>query len=91
MAVSNGTAALTLALKAMGGPVEERDLDVEARRAKIAYERETIDEEEANWLLARLHRDGDVRENEKALLMFIRNTSPRIHSSLDKFMTDAGL
>ena len=80
-----------LALKAMEGPVRERDLDGEAREAKIAYERETIDEEEANWLIARLRRDGDLHENARALLTFIRNTSPNIHSSLDKFMTEAGI
>lgn len=84
-------ARFKLALKAMGGPVQERDLDAETREAKVAYERETIDEEEANWLFARLRRDGDLHENERALLTFIRNTSPKIHSSLDKFMTEAGI
>ena len=80
-----------LALKAMEGPVRERDLDAETREAKIAYERETVDEEEADWLIARLMRDGELHENEKALLTFIRNTSPNIHPSLDKFMAEAGI
>ena len=80
-----------LALKAMGGPVQERDLDTETREAKVAYERETVDEEEANWLISRLRRDGGLHENEKALLTFIRNTSPNIHPSLDKLMIEAGI
>lgn len=79
------------ALKAMDGPVRERDPDAEAREAAISYERETIDEEEANWLIGHIGRDGNLHENEKALLTFIRNGSPNIHPSLDNLMAEAGI
>ena len=80
-----------MAMKAMEGPIRERDLDGEAREAKIAYERETIDEEEARWLIGRVKRDGVLHENERALLAFIRNTSPNIHASLEPLLKEAGL
>jgi hypothetical protein len=80
-----------LAMKAMKGPIRERDLDGETREAKIAYERETIDEEEARWLISRVKRDGVLHENEKALLAFIKNTSPNIHPSLEPLLKEAGL
>ena len=79
------------ALKAMEGPLRGRDAKAEATEAAVAYERETIDEEEANWLGARIRRDGNLHENEKALLAFIRNTSPKIHPSLDRLMAEAGV
>jgi hypothetical protein len=84
-------ARFRMAMKAMQGPIRERDLDAEAHEAKIAYERETIDEEEARWLIGRVKRDGLLHENEKALLGFIRNTSPNIHASLEPLFREAGL
>jgi hypothetical protein len=32
-----------------------------------------------------------LHENEKALLAFIRNTSPKTHPSLDRLMAEAGV
>ncbi|UCH74406.1 MAG: hypothetical protein JSU82_00645 [Rhodospirillales bacterium] len=84
-------ARFQVAMQAMRGPIRERDLDAEAREARIAYERETIDEEEAHWLIGRVKRDGVLHENETALLAFIRNTSPNIHASLEPLLRESGL
>jgi hypothetical protein len=84
-------ARFRIAMKAMEGPIRERDLEGEAREAQIAYERETIDEEEASWLISRVKRKGVLHENERALLTFIRNTSPNIHASLRPLLNEAGL
>lgn len=84
-------ARFRMAVHAMKGPIRERDLDDEAREAKAAYERETIDEEEARWLISRLKRDGVLHENEKGLLAFIRHASPRIDPSLEPLLKEAGV
>ncbi len=80
-----------LAMRAVTRPVRARDLEAEARDARIALEREAVDEEEARWLLGRLNRDNALDDNEKALLAFIRNTSPDIHPSLEPLFQKAGL
>jgi hypothetical protein len=84
-------ARFRIAMKAIKGPVRQRDLEGEAGEARIAYERETIDEEEARWLIGRVKRDGILHENERALLAFIRNTSPNIDASLEPLLHEAGL
>ena len=43
---------------------------------------EKIDLAEAEWLIARLNRDGKLSPNEVALLEFINTESPSIHQSL---------
>ncbi|MEQ8400123.1 MAG: hypothetical protein RIB53_06245 [Roseitalea porphyridii] len=43
---------------------------------------ETICENEADWIAARIGRDGVLHENEKALLRFIKAESPDVHPSL---------
>jgi hypothetical protein len=78
------------AKEALKGPVRLRDMEKEARDAQIAYERETIDEEEALWLIERIRRDGVLHENEKELLTFIKNNSPKIHPHLNSLFKDAG-
>lgn len=75
---------------ALKGPVRALDADQEARDARIAYERETIDEEEARWLIGRIKRDGVLNDNERALLAFIRKHSPNIHPSLEPLLAEAG-
>ena len=73
------------AKEAMRNPKEE------PQRPDVAYERETIDEEEASWLISRIRRDGQLDANEIALLSFIRNTSPNIHASLEPILKEAGV
>ena len=43
---------------------------------------ERITAEEAEWLASRIARDGELDENETALLLFIKSESPAIHPSL---------
>lgn len=56
-----------------------------------AYARETIDGAEAAWLLAQIKKDGILHDNERALLAFIKENSPRIDASLDGLFAEAGL
>lgn len=82
---------LNWARESLKGPVRQLDPEDEARHAQIAYERETIDEEEALWLIERIRRDGTLHENEAELLTFIKNNSPKIHPHLNSLFKDAGL
>lgn len=43
---------------------------------------EIIDAQEAQWLIDWVNRDGVVHENERKLLRFIKENSPKIHPSL---------
>lgn len=43
---------------------------------------ERVTEDEADWLIERIGRDGDITENEKALLAFLKVESPDVHPSL---------
>ena len=61
------------------------DADWEARNqwAEASARRaERIDNAEARWLADRIGRDGRLKENEQALVDFIRQTSPEIHPDL---------
>lgn len=58
-------------------PVEAAE-DREARMAAA----ERITEDEAKWLADRIGRDGDLHENEKALLTFLADESPNVHPAL---------
>lgn len=58
-------------------PVEAAE-DREARMAAA----EEITEAEAKWLADRIGRDGDLHENEKALLTFLADESPNVHPAL---------
>ena len=42
-----------------------------------------VDEEMVNWLIERISGDGDIDENEKALLEFIKNNAMKIESGLE--------
>jgi hypothetical protein len=45
-----------------------------------------VDSEEVTWLIDRLDSDGMLRDNEKALLRFIRAESPDIHPKLKPWL-----
>ncbi|MGV2974909.1 hypothetical protein AB1P65_05610 [Roseibium alexandrii] len=47
---------------------------------------EVVTEDEAQWLVDRIGRDGVLHENEEALLRFIRQESPDIHPALKPLM-----
>jgi hypothetical protein len=44
---------------------------------------ETVDGEEARWVAERIGRDGQLRENERNLLKFLKAESPKIHPALE--------
>lgn len=60
----------------------------EALNAEIGTA-ETVDGGEADWLVARIMRNGSVNEAEKALLRFIAEESPNIHPSLKPLIDQA--
>ncbi len=62
----------------------------EAERAGEAMARESIDESEAEWLIARASEDDVLDENELALLAFIKQESPQIHPSLGELIARVG-
>jgi len=47
---------------------------------------ERIDLTEAKWLIDHLNRDGQISENEKALLRFIKEECPHVHVSLEPLL-----
>lgn len=55
------------------------------RNAQMQAEAEQsniIDAEESHWLVDRIGRDGVLHENEKALISYLKQESPDLHSSL---------
>lgn len=79
-----------LGLLSPGGG-EEADSGRQAAVQAEAFAREAIDEAEASWLLSHIKHDGVLHENEKALLAYIKEMSPRVHASLEPLMQEAGL
>lgn len=77
--------------EAMKGPIRHRDMAEEECEAEVAHARQTIDAEEARWLISRIKRDGILNENEKTLLAFIRDNSPKIDASLEPLLSEAGV
>lgn len=61
-------------------------LDSDARQnaadAKLMREAEKIDAAEADWLIARLYRDGRISQAEKRLLRFLKEESPSVAPAL---------
>lgn len=50
---------------------------------------EPVSEPEASWLAERIGRDGQLHENEKALLRFLKLESPKLHASLQPLLDRA--
>ncbi len=50
---------------------------------------ELIEQGEAEWLIGRIDSDRKLHENEKALLRFLKEESPRIHPSLKNLLDKA--
>ena len=68
---------------------EERELaHLEKQKIEIITA-EAITEDEAGWLVDRIMHDGEVLENEKALLAFIRDRSPDVHPDLKPLLNEA--
>lgn len=45
-----------------------------------------VDASESHWLVERIGRDGVLHENEKALISYLKNESPSLHSSLQPLL-----
>jgi hypothetical protein len=72
-----------------GGTYQDHKDSFAARGAAMAAEiavNEVVTEDEAQWLVERIGRDGVLHENERALLRFIRDESPDIHPVLQPLM-----
>jgi hypothetical protein len=78
------------AQKAMEGSAQPADAAEQADAAAAAFEKESISEEEANWLIERIGRDGVLHANEISLLTFIKNTAPKTPPSMDPLFEEAG-
>ncbi len=63
----------------------------EALQEAEAFAHESIDDAEAAWLLSQIKRDGILHENEKALLAYVKEMSPKISASLEPLFAEAGL
>jgi hypothetical protein len=63
----------------------------EESQTSEALARESIDEAEARWLLGRIAEDDTVHENERALLLFIRDNAPTAHPLLDELFKQVSL
>jgi hypothetical protein len=50
---------------------------------------EVVTSDEVRWLADRIGRDGVIHENERALLVFLREESPDIHPSLRTLLDTA--
>lgn len=58
--------------------------------AASAAAAETVDSEEAAWLVSRIDRDGILHENEASLLAFIRREARSVAPELEAFLARAG-
>ena len=50
-----------------------------------------IDQAEAAWLIEQINKDEIRHENERALMLFIKQNSPQIHPSLNELIDKFGL
>ncbi len=78
-------------MRAEKGEKEEEEARAEQLAKVEAFARESIDEAEASWLIDHIKRDGILHENERALLAFVKENSPRIHPTLEPLFAEAGL
>ncbi|EFO28968.1 conserved hypothetical protein [Roseibium sp. TrichSKD4] len=82
---SGGVSGVREAMRDNTSAMAERNAQM---TAEIAVN-EVITEEEAEWLVHRIGRDGVLHENEKALLRFIKEESPNIHPLLHPLIEQA--
>lgn len=72
-----------------------RDLFVQALAAHLLTPkkgtRDSIDDEEAQWLLGQIRKDGRIRNNERSLLTFLHNKLGFVHPALAPTFAAAGL
>ncbi|WP_422376962.1 hypothetical protein [Roseibium sp.] len=83
--VSGGVSGVREAYRDQPDPFAERGAAMET---EIAVN-EVVTGDETGWLVERIGRDGQLHENEKALLRFLREESPTIHPSLQPLLDKA--
>ena len=66
------------------GKAEAEDRAEESTRA--SFERESIDPNEAVWLIEWIKQDHEIDENERALLIFIKQECPSIDPMLNPLL-----
>ncbi len=74
-----------------GSKAVRTEREREEKQLCEALEREAIDEEEAKWLIGRIHLDGVMQPNERALLEFLKNKAPSVPPSLTALFEKAGV
>ncbi len=62
--------------------VEDRFSQTNSELAAQSDAAEMISQSEASWLAGRIGRDGQLHDNERALVEFLRKESPNIHPDL---------
>ncbi len=72
---------------------DERRAQEELQAARLAEvnARESIDANEARWLIDRIDGDGALHENERALLKFIKENAPQIDTALQAILSRHGM
>ena len=91
MAVGRALANPVKSWSAAGLGDEDGDGTRRSAVEREAFSRESIDAAEAEWLIARITKDGILHPNERALMVFIKENSPRIHPSLMPLFEEFGL
>lgn len=57
-----------------------------AQMEQEAHNTQAVDATESHWLVERIGRDGVLHENEKALISYLKQESPNLHSSLQPLL-----
>ncbi len=75
--------------------MDRDDRDAAAAAAQTAEDeaarREAVDADEAAWLIDRIGRDGELHQNERALLVHIRTRATEIDPALEAHFEEAGV
>lgn len=74
-----------------GAAQAQRERAADDARIRDAMSRESIDADEAQWLIAQINADGVLHENERRLLAFIRENAHAIDPLLEDYMEKAGI
>ena len=74
-----------------GAAQAQREREADEARVREAMSRESIDADEAMWLINQINADGVLHENERKLLAFIRANAHAIDPILQDYMEKAGV
>ncbi len=69
--------------------LDELYAEQNAREAAERAVTEQVTGDEASWIVDRVGRDGDLDENEQALLRFLSSESPKLHPALQPLLDRA--